>query len=45
MIRHSQEIRLGKAIETGTYIGKINYHKMVEALGSKGFFMKKPEYI
>ncbi len=45
MIRHSQEIRLGKAIETGTYIGKVDYHKMVEALGGKGFFVEKPEDI
>lgn len=42
MIRHSQEIRLGKAIETGTFIGKVDYHKMVEALGGKGFYVEKP---
>ncbi|MFH1155587.1 MAG: thiamine pyrophosphate-binding protein [Pseudomonadota bacterium] len=45
MIRHSQEIRLGKAIETGTWIGKVDYHKMVEGLGGKGFYVEKPEDI
>ena len=45
MIRHSQEIRLGHAIETGTYIGRVDYHQMVEALGGKGFFVERPEEI
>ncbi len=45
MIRHSQEIRLGKAIETGTWIGRVDYHKMVEALGGKGMLVEKPEDI
>ncbi len=45
MIRHSQEIRMGHAIEDGTYIGRVDYHKMVEALGGKGFFVEKPENI
>lgn len=45
MIRHSQEIRMGHAIEDGTYIGRVDYHKMVEALGGKGFFVEKPEDI
>ena len=39
MIRHSQELRIGHAIEGGTYIGKVDYHKMVEAIGGKGFFV------
>ncbi len=42
MIRHSQEIRIGHAIENGTYIGRVDYHKMVEAIGGKGFFVEKP---
>jgi thiamine pyrophosphate-dependent acetolactate synthase large subunit-like protein len=42
MIRHSQEIRIGHAIEAGTFIGKVNYHKMVEALGGKGVLVEKP---
>ena len=45
MIRHSQEIRLGHAIEAGTFIGRVDYHKMVEAIGGKGFFVEKPEDI
>jgi len=45
MIRHSQEIRIGHAIEAGTFIGKVDYHKMVEAIGGKGFFVEKPEQI
>ena len=45
MIRHSQEIRLGRAIETGTWIGRVNYHQAVEALGGKGWFVEKPDDI
>ena len=45
MIRHSQELRLGHAIEAGTLIGKVEYHKLVEALGGKGMYVEKPEDI
>lgn len=45
MIRHSQELRIGHAIEEGTYIGRVDYHKLVEALGGEGFFVEKPEDI
>lgn len=45
MIRHSQEIKIGHAIEDGTFIGKVNYHKLVEALGGKGMYVEKPEDI
>ena len=45
MIRHSQEIRMGHAVREGTHIGRVDYHKMVEALGGKGFFVEKPEEI
>ena len=45
MIRHSQELRLGHAIEAGTLIGKVEYHKLVEALGGKGLYVEKPEDI
>jgi acetolactate synthase-1/2/3 large subunit len=45
MIRHSQELRLGHAIETGTYIGKVNYHKLVEDLGGFGRLVEKPKDI
>jgi len=42
MIRHSQELRMGHAIETGTYLGKVDYHKLVEALGGKGLYVENP---
>jgi acetolactate synthase I/II/III large subunit len=42
MIRHSQEIRIGHAIEAGTYIGRVDYHNMVEAVGGKGYLVEKP---
>ncbi len=45
MIRHSQEIRIGHAIEDGTFIGKVDYHKMVEAIGGKGFLIEDPKDI
>ena len=45
MIRHSQELRIGHAIENGTFIGKVDYHKMVEAIGGKGFFVEDPKNI
>ncbi|HCY84569.1 MAG TPA: acetolactate synthase [Desulfobacteraceae bacterium] len=45
MIRHSQEIRIGHAIEDGTWIGRVDYHKMVEAIGGKGYFVEDPKDI
>jgi acetolactate synthase-1/2/3 large subunit len=45
MIRHSQELRIGHAIEDGTFIGRVDYHKMVEAIGGKGFFVEDPKDI
>lgn len=45
MIRHSQEIRIGHAIEAGTYIGRVDYHKMVEAIGGLGFQVENPDQI
>ena len=42
MIRHSQELRIGHAIENGTYIGKVDYHKLIEALGGKGLYVEDP---
>ena len=45
MIRHSQEIRMGHAIKAGTDLGRVDYHKMVEALGGKGWLVEKPQDI
>ena len=42
MIRHSQQLRLGEAIPTGTELGIIHYHKLVEALGGKGMLVEQP---
>ncbi|MGD2184767.1 MAG: thiamine pyrophosphate-dependent enzyme, partial [Desulfobacterales bacterium] len=42
MIRHSQELRMGHAIKDGTHIGKVDYHKLVEALGGKGIHVENP---
>jgi acetolactate synthase-1/2/3 large subunit len=45
MIRHSQELRMGHAIEEGTLIGRVDYHRLVEALGGKGYLVERPEDI
>ncbi len=45
MIRHSQEVKLGRFIKEGTEIGMVNYHKAVEALGGKGILVETPEDI
>jgi acetolactate synthase-1/2/3 large subunit len=42
MIRHSQQIRMGHAVKEGTHIGRVDYHRMVEALGGKGILVEKP---
>jgi len=42
MIRHSQEIRLGHAIESVVDIGAIRYEKLVEALGGVGILVTEP---
>jgi acetolactate synthase-1/2/3 large subunit len=45
MIRHSQEIRIGRAIADGTWIGRVEYHRMVEALGGFGALVETPDGI
>ncbi|UCG06470.1 MAG: thiamine pyrophosphate-binding protein [Desulfobacterales bacterium] len=45
MIRHSQELRIGHAIEEGTFIGRVDSHTLVEALGGKGICVEKPSDI
>ena len=42
MIRHSQELRLGHAIEDGTYNGRVDYHTLVADLGGKGMLVDEP---
>jgi acetolactate synthase-1/2/3 large subunit len=45
MIRHSQELRMGHAIEDGTLLGVVEYQKLVEGLGGVGFFVDKVDDI
>ncbi len=45
MIRHSQEVRLGHAIDTVTELGRLDYHTYVEAMGGAGFLVEKPDEI
>ncbi|MGB9699854.1 MAG: thiamine pyrophosphate-binding protein [Thermodesulfobacteriota bacterium] len=45
MIRHSQEVKLGRYIKEGTELGMINYHKAVEALGGWGRLIENPNEI
>ena len=45
MIKHSQELRIGHAIKDGTHIGRVDYHRLVEALGGKGMYVERPDEI
>jgi len=45
MIRHSQEITMGQAIDAVTWIGSVPYHRLVESLGGKGYYIEKAEDI
>jgi thiamine pyrophosphate-dependent acetolactate synthase large subunit-like protein len=45
MIRHAQEVKLGRCIEEGSAIGMVDYHKAVEAFGGKGYLVETPEAI
>lgn len=45
MIRHSQELKIGHAIEEGTFLGRVDYQKLVEALGGRGFLVERPRDI
>ena len=42
MIRHSQEVRLGRALTGLTDLGRIDYHKFVESMGGYGLLVEKP---
>jgi acetolactate synthase I/II/III large subunit len=42
MIRHAQEVKLGRVIKEGADIGMVDYHKAVEALGGVGFLVEQP---
>ncbi len=45
MIRHSQQVRLGRAIEPVTELGRIDYHRFVESMGGVGFLVEDPDQI
>lgn len=42
MIRHSQEVKLGHAIDSVTMLGTIQYQKFVEAMGGLGLYVEDP---
>lgn len=42
MIRHSQEVRIGHAINSVTDLGAIRYDKFVESMGGLGLYVEKP---
>jgi len=45
MIAHSQTLRLGHSIPDGTWLGRVDYHRLVEDLGGFGALVEKPEEI
>jgi len=45
MIAHSQTLRMGHCIPDGTWLGRVEYHRLVEELGGFGVLVEKPEEI
>ncbi|MBG7606018.1 MAG: thiamine pyrophosphate-binding protein [Actinobacteria bacterium] len=45
MIRHSQEVKLGRSIESVVELGAIRYDSIVEAMGGAGFLVENPDDI
>ena len=45
MIRHSQVVKLGRAIEPVTELGRIDYHQIVETMGGVGYLVEDPDQI
>lgn len=45
MIAHSQTLRLGHSIPEGTWLGRVDYHCLVEALGGFSALVERPEEI
>lgn len=45
MIAHSQTLRMGHSIPDGTWLGHVDYQRLVEALGGFGAFVERPEEI
>jgi acetolactate synthase-1/2/3 large subunit len=45
MIAHSQTLRLGHSIPEGTWLGRVDYHRLVEVLGGFSALVQRPEEI
>ncbi|MFV1991269.1 MAG: thiamine pyrophosphate-dependent enzyme, partial [Acidimicrobiales bacterium] len=45
MIRHSQEVKLGRAISPVVELGTIHYERFVEAMGGLGILVEEPDDI
>jgi acetolactate synthase-1/2/3 large subunit len=45
MIAHSQTLRLGHSISDGTWLGRVDYHRLVEVLGGFSALVERPEEI
>jgi acetolactate synthase-1/2/3 large subunit len=45
MVRHAMEVKLGRFVSEGSDIGMVDYHKMVEVLGGKGYLVEHPDEI
>jgi acetolactate synthase-1/2/3 large subunit len=45
MIAHSQTLRLGHSIPEGTWLGRVDYHRLVEVLGGFSALVERPEEI
>ena len=45
IIAHSQTLRLGHSIPEGTWLGRVDYHRLVEDLGGFGALVERPEEI
>ncbi|MBU2648969.1 thiamine pyrophosphate-binding protein [bacterium] len=45
MIRHSQEVKLGHAIDSVTMLGTIQYQKFVASMGGLGLYVEDPRDI
>lgn len=42
MIRHSQEVKLGRSIEPVVELGVVHYERFIEAMGGLGILVEKP---
>jgi len=45
MVRHAMEVKLGRFVSEGSDIGMVDYHKVVEVLGGKGYLVEHPDDI